>query len=164
MLNTKNLDFNARPTTYNEVKAALNKIGSDCSAGHNNIPINLLKPVSEKIISPLTYTINGFLDCAKFPREWEIARYLKLKLLQRRQGVQYQNNTCSFRSVSFSNLSSTLKDCTTQLITWISKIQVNTDLPTGTLLKKNAPAELLNIISSLDYRISHQPKTLCSNQ
>ena len=74
MQNQENVGFVMRPTTYKEVKEALNKIRNDCSAGNDNIPINLLKPVSDKIISPLTYIINGFINQGTFPEEWKIAR------------------------------------------------------------------------------------------
>ena len=66
--------FKLQPTSYNDVKKALNTIRSDCSTGHDSIPINLLKPVSQFIISPLTFIINNFISFVTFPEYWKVAR------------------------------------------------------------------------------------------
>ena len=66
--------FKLQPTSYNDVRKALNTIRSDCSTGHDSIPINLLKPVIEFIISPLTFTINNFISFGTFPEYWKVAR------------------------------------------------------------------------------------------
>ena len=66
--------FTLRPATYDEVKSALNKTRNDCSTGPDSIPINLLKPVSEFIISPLTHVINCFIESSEFPKAWKQAR------------------------------------------------------------------------------------------
>ena len=66
--------FKLQPTSYNDVRKALNTIRSDFSTGHDSIPINLLKPVSEYIISPLTFIINNFISSGTFPEYWKVAR------------------------------------------------------------------------------------------
>ena len=66
--------FVLRPTTYEEVKSAINKCRNDCSTGPDSIPINLLKPVSDFIISPLTHIINSFIESSVFPKVWKEAR------------------------------------------------------------------------------------------
>ena len=66
--------FKLQPTSYNDVRKTLNTIRSDCSTGHDSIPINLLKPVSEFIISPLNFIINNFISFRTFPEYWKVAR------------------------------------------------------------------------------------------
>ena len=66
--------FKLQPTSYNDVRKALNTIRSGCSTGHDSIPINLPKPVSEFIISPLTLIINNFISSGTFPDYWKVAR------------------------------------------------------------------------------------------
>ena len=66
--------FKLQPTSYSDVRKALNTIRSDCSTGHDSIPINLLKPVSEFIISPLTFIINKFVSSGTFREYWKVAR------------------------------------------------------------------------------------------
>ena len=66
--------FKLQPTSYNDVREALSTIRSDCSTGHDSIPINLLKPISEFIISPLTLIINNFTSSGTFPEYWKVAR------------------------------------------------------------------------------------------
>ena len=66
--------FTLRPATYDEVRSAINKTRNDCSTGPDSIPINLLKPVSDLIISPLTHIINCFIEASEFPKAWKQAR------------------------------------------------------------------------------------------
>lgn len=66
--------FALRPATYDEVRTAINKTRNDCSTGPDSIPINLLKPVSDFIISPLTHVINSFIESCEFPKVWKQAR------------------------------------------------------------------------------------------
>ena len=66
--------FKLQPTSYNELRTALNNIRSDCSTCHDSIPINLLKHVSEFIISALTFIINNFISFGTFPEYWKVAR------------------------------------------------------------------------------------------
>ena len=66
--------FELRQATYNEVKSAINKTRNDCSTGPDSIPINLLKPVSEYLVSPLTHVINSFINSSQFPKQWKQAR------------------------------------------------------------------------------------------
>lgn len=83
--------FTIKPTTYNVVKTALNKIREDCSTGHDNIPINLLKQMSDYIISPLCHIINSFISEGTFPTEWKIARISPLlKVKSPSEAVDYR--------------------------------------------------------------------------
>ena len=74
MPTTRNTDFAIQETNYSEIKSALENIRNDCSAGYDNIPINLLKPVSNSIISPLVHIINTFIEHKSFPEAWKTAR------------------------------------------------------------------------------------------
>ena len=47
---------------------------NDCCTGNDNIPISLLKLVTENIASPLTYIVNECIGLSVFPTEWKCAR------------------------------------------------------------------------------------------
>ena len=70
----KNGAFQLKPVTYEQIKSAISKIRNDCSSGPDALPINLLKPVTDFIIFPLTHIINGFIKNNQFPVEWKQAR------------------------------------------------------------------------------------------
>ena len=66
--------FHLRPATYDEVSKAIQKLRSDCSTGHDNIPSKFIKPVSQYLTSPLTDIINSCIQSLTFPEEWKISR------------------------------------------------------------------------------------------
>ena len=66
--------FKLRTVTYSEVKKAISMTRNDSSTGPDNLPISLLKPMADKITSPLTHIINGFIKANHFPAVWKQAR------------------------------------------------------------------------------------------
>jgi hypothetical protein len=67
-------EFQLENVTYSEVKMELLWIRKDCSSGYDNIPIRLIQPVIEYIVSPLTHIINSCIKNNVFPQTWKIAR------------------------------------------------------------------------------------------
>ena len=61
-------------TTYQEIEKIINGLKNDCSSGFDNIPIRLIKPVSEFFISPIVDLINTSIDKRIFPKQWKTAR------------------------------------------------------------------------------------------
>ena len=49
-------------------------IRNDCSMGYNHIPATFIKPVSEFLVSPITFIINNFIKINQFPDIWKLAR------------------------------------------------------------------------------------------
>ena len=66
--------FKLRLVTPSEVAREINKIRNDTSIGPDQIPIKLIKPVTDIIAGPLTHIINTFIEIASFPEAWKIAR------------------------------------------------------------------------------------------
>ncbi|XP_057305393.1 uncharacterized protein LOC130642322 [Hydractinia symbiolongicarpus] len=52
-------EFQFRPVTYDQVLREIKKLRSDCSAGYDNLPVALIKPIADHIASPLTHIINS---------------------------------------------------------------------------------------------------------
>lgn len=61
-------------TTYEEVNKIIRNLRSDCSSGHDNIPVKFLKPVHDYITSPLVHIINSCITTRSFPDLWKLAR------------------------------------------------------------------------------------------
>ena len=70
----KDNTFVIQHTTYTEVKNIISELRKDCSSGFDNIPAKFLKPVAEKIASPIVHVINSFIDKKVFPFGWKVAR------------------------------------------------------------------------------------------
>ena len=49
-------------------------IRNDCSTGYDHIPATFIKPVSEFLVSPITFIINNFIKINQFPDIWKLAR------------------------------------------------------------------------------------------
>ena len=67
-------EFRINHTTYEEVEKIIHELKNDCSSGYDNIPIRLIKPVSQYIISPIVDIINTSIDSKTFPKQWKRAR------------------------------------------------------------------------------------------
>ena len=49
-------------------------IRNDCSTGYDHIPASFIKPVSEFLVSPITFIINNFIKINEFPGKWKLSR------------------------------------------------------------------------------------------
>ena len=65
--------FNIQHTNYDQIKKIILGLKNDCSGDHDNIPVRLMKPVSDHLISPLVH-INNSINKKFFPNSWKIAR------------------------------------------------------------------------------------------
>ena len=57
-------------------------IRNDCSMGYNHIPATFIKPVSEFLVSPITFIINNFIKINQFPDIWKLARISTIPKIQ----------------------------------------------------------------------------------
>ena len=66
--------FELQTTNSGEVLKIIKSLRNDCSIGHDNIPIFLIKPVAEYISSPLAFIINNQILTRTFSKKWKIFR------------------------------------------------------------------------------------------
>ena len=66
--------FKIKHTNYDKIRKILLGIKSDCSTGHDGIPVRYLKPVVDDVTSSLVHIINTCIDNRVFPSTWKIAR------------------------------------------------------------------------------------------
>ena len=67
-------EFYLRPVLYQEVLSELKLLRMDCSAGHDHIPVQFIKPVLDYLVSPLTHVINSGIEESKFHENWKIGK------------------------------------------------------------------------------------------
>ena len=72
--NHKENAFQLQPVTYENTEKCIKMIRNDCSTGYDHIPATLIKPVSEFLVSPITFVINNFIERNQFPDIWKLAR------------------------------------------------------------------------------------------
>ena len=57
-------------------------IRNDCSTGYDHITPTFIKPVSEFLVSPITFIINNFIKVNQFPDIWKLARIRPIPKIQ----------------------------------------------------------------------------------
>ena len=72
--NDKKNAFQLQPVTYKNIEKCIKMIQNDCSTGYDHIPAFFIKPVSEFLVSPITFIINNFIKINQFPDIWKLAR------------------------------------------------------------------------------------------
>ena len=70
--------FVIKHTTFTEVNKFISELRNDCSSGFDSIPVKFIKPVAEKITSPIVKIINSSIDKEIFPDSWKVARVCPL--------------------------------------------------------------------------------------
>ena len=58
--------FQLQPVTYENIKKCIEMIRNDCSTGYDHIPASFIKPVSEFLVSPVTFIIKNFIKRNQF--------------------------------------------------------------------------------------------------
>ena len=71
--NDKENAFQLQPVTYENIEKCIRIVRNDCSTGYDNIPASFIKPISEFLISPITFIINNFIQTNQFPDIWKLA-------------------------------------------------------------------------------------------
>ena len=66
--------FVIKHTNYAQVRKFILSLRNDCSSGYDQIPVKFLKPVVDKITSPIVHIINNSIDKQIFADNWKIAR------------------------------------------------------------------------------------------
>ena len=66
--------FTLTESNYIEIRKEFKKIRNDYSIGFGCSPLELVKPVSDYLVSPLTHIINNCIKMRKFPKLWKTAK------------------------------------------------------------------------------------------
>ena len=74
------------------------------ASGFDNIPIRLIKPVSQYIISPIVDRINTSIDCRILPKQWKSARVCPIPKIENPVKVK------DYRPISILNLENNVKN------------------------------------------------------
>ena len=80
--NDKENAFQLQPVTYENTEKCIKMIQNDCSTGYDHIPASFIKPVSEFLVSPITFIINNFIKLNQFPAIWKLARISPISKIQ----------------------------------------------------------------------------------
>ena len=72
--NHKGNAFQLQPVRYENTEKCIKMIWNDCSTGYDHISATFIKPVSEFLVSPITFVINNFIERNQFPDIWKLAR------------------------------------------------------------------------------------------
>ena len=67
-------EFEFQPVTYDQVLKEIKCLRSDCSAGYDNLPVSLIKPIADHLASPLTHIINSGIAENTFHQQWKIGK------------------------------------------------------------------------------------------
>ena len=65
--NDKENAFQLQPVTYENIEKCIRMIRNGCSTGYDDIPASFIKPISEFLISPITFIVNNFIKTNQFP-------------------------------------------------------------------------------------------------
>ena len=69
LIDSFNAKENALPLqliTYENIEKCIKMIRNDCSTGYDHIPASFIKPVSEFLVSSITFIINNFIKINQF--------------------------------------------------------------------------------------------------
>ena len=80
--NDKENAFQLQPATYENIEKCIKMIRNDCSTGYDHIPATFIKPVSQFLVSPITFIINNFIKINQFPDIWKLARISPIPKIQ----------------------------------------------------------------------------------
>ena len=80
--NDKETAFQWQPATFENIEKCIKLIRNDCSTGYDHIPASFIKPVSEFLVSPITFIINNFIKINQFPHIWKLARISPIAKIQ----------------------------------------------------------------------------------
>ena len=80
--NNKENAFQLQPVTYENIEKRIKVIRNDCSTGYDHIPASFIKPVSEFLVSLITFIINNFIKINQFPDIWKLARISPIPKIQ----------------------------------------------------------------------------------
>ena len=58
--NDKENAFQLQSVTYENIGKCIKMIRNDCSTGYDHTPVSFIKPVSEFLVSPITFTTKQF--------------------------------------------------------------------------------------------------------
>ena len=65
-----------------KILKSVKMIQNDCLARYDHIPASFIKPVSEFLVSPITFIINNLIKIYQFPDIWKLARINPIPKIQ----------------------------------------------------------------------------------
>ena len=80
--NDKENAFQLQPVTYKNIEKCIKMMRNDCSTGYDHIPASFIKPISEFLVSPITFIINNFIKTNQFPDRRKLTRISPIPKLQ----------------------------------------------------------------------------------
>ena len=75
--NDKENMFQLQPVTCKNIEKC-KMIQNDCLMGYDQIPASLIKPVSEFLVAPTTFTANNFIKINEFSRDINSQKLAKI--------------------------------------------------------------------------------------
>ena len=85
LIDSFNAKENALPLqliTYENIEKCIKMIRNDCSTGYDHIPASFIKPVSEFLVSSITFITNNFIKINQFQDIWKHARIRPIPKIQ----------------------------------------------------------------------------------
>ena len=80
--NDKENAFQLQQVTYENTERCIKMTRNDCSTGSYHILATFIKPVSQFLVSPITFIINNFIKINQFPDIWTLARISPIPKIQ----------------------------------------------------------------------------------
>ena len=73
--------FQLQPVTYEIIEKCVRMIQNGCSTGYNH-PASFVKPVSQSLVSSITFIIKNFIKINQFRDIWKLARISPIPKIQ----------------------------------------------------------------------------------
>ena len=82
LFNNKVNVFRLQPVTYENIEKCIWTITNNYLTGYAHMPASFIKPVSELLVSPITFIINNFININRSPDTWELAKISTIPKIQ----------------------------------------------------------------------------------
>ena len=82
LFNNKVNVFRLQPVTYENIEKCIWTITNNYLTGYAHMPASFIKPVSELLVSPITFIINNFININRSPDTWKLAKISTIPKIQ----------------------------------------------------------------------------------
>ena len=82
LFNSKVNVFRLQPVTYENIEKCIGTITNNYLTGYAHMPASFIKPVSELLVSPITFIINNFININRSPDTWKLAKISTIPKIQ----------------------------------------------------------------------------------
>ena len=137
--------FQLRQVTNNNVLKQLKALRNDTSTGLDGIPVRYIKLMQDPLSSPLTHTINAFIETNSFPSSWKCARLVPINK------VPTPVESLDFRPISILSALSNIFErlVYSQVIEFIENTQLYKDTVTGFRKGYSTGSALLKLMDDI---------------